>query len=105
MTTAFLFLELFKSIKPLFLHQDCVKSRLIKNQDYSKILLVRDKMRERESKQEREEGRKGEGREGDIEYLVLNPVCDLPPALYTGSHPLVLSQTRSHEAPSEGGQK
>lgn len=61
--------------------------------------------RERERQQAREGGRKGGGREGDIEYLVLNPVCDLPPALYTGYHPLVLSQTRSHEAPSEGGQK
>lgn len=68
------------------------------------------KMGEREKKRERcgrEEGKEREekGRKGDIKYLVLNPVCDLPPAPYTGSHPLVLSQTRSHEAPSEGGQK
>lgn len=69
MTTAFLFLELFKSIKPLFLHQDCVKSRLIKNQDYSKILLVRDKMRERESEQEREGGREVCEREGGKERV------------------------------------
>jgi len=59
-TTAFLFLELLKSIKPLFLHQDCVKSRLIKRQDYSKILLVRHKD-ERERVSER--GREGEKRE------------------------------------------
>ena len=56
--------------------------------------------------EKRGEKRKGEKRRVDRVYgLVLNPVCDLPPAPYTGSHPLVLSQTRSHEAPSEGGQK
>ena len=58
--TAFLFLELLKSIKPLFLHQDCAKSRLIKSQDYSKILLVRHKdERERDSTREREGGKEG----------------------------------------------
>lgn len=56
--TAFLFLELLKSIKPLFLHQDCAKSRLIKSQDYSKILLVRHKdEREREREIASERGR------------------------------------------------
>lgn len=69
-------------------------------------------MRERENERKvGEGGRKGEKRRERrrrayrVYSLVLNPVCDLPPAPHTGSHPLVLSQTRSHEAPSEGGQK
>lgn len=55
--------------------------------------------------QRRQKSRVGYRRVYRVYSPVLNPVCDLPPAPYTGSHPLVLSQTRSHEAPSEGGQK